>query len=112
MIEYTNSKSLDIDTDYPVRPRFEIVLSSEAPYTITNTTTNKKIIVGGTTDVMNSVDLSKSEVTRGIGAREFDNIKNLNINSDFEDFTVDKGDQVVIQPAPTRIRLYYEGVFL
>ncbi|RPF54728.1 distal tail protein Dit [Abyssicoccus albus] len=36
----------------------------------------------------------------------------ISLNSDLEDFTIDKSDQLVIRPVPNTINISYEGVFL
>lgn len=37
---------------------------------------------------------------------------NLVITSDWEDFTIKTGDQIVITPTPSSIVIKYKGVFL
>lgn len=113
-INYTNSASLSVISDYPVQPYIEISYSgTSTTLDILNTTTNKLIKLTGlnpSVEQIYKVDVSRDKIYKS--NTNINGFINLVITSDWEDFTIKTGDQIVITPTPSSIVIKYKGVFL
>lgn len=123
--KYTDKKTLVIEngatltgleTDYPVKPVINFKYAEGVKdVTITNTLTSKVLYVNAsstTTEFLVELDLSISENRNIFGLISRNNLRHLSLNSDLADFTLSKRDRLVIQPAPSEIKLSYRGVKL
>lgn len=107
-LSYTSAQLLSLETDFPVRPLLKLK-SVEGQVTITNTTTRKSLIFRDLPLGVLDVDLENGTVTKGLN--KVNALEHLVLTSDWEDFTIHNGDQVVINP-PTDVEIVYRGVAL
>lgn len=112
IINYTNAQRLNIDSSEPVEPYIEIGFATGVKtWSMRNTTTDMNINYEH--DVVSDryqVDVEEQYLTKTIN--EIDAMDGLKLDSDFEDFTIKTGDQVVITPTPSSITIRYRGVSL
>ena len=112
----TNAKVMNIETDFPVVPeRIELNFSTQPDKVLLhNTTTGSKIIYDRKTTVVKSNKLIINQKEYFIGYINNQNsFVNIDIkNSDFNTFTIDNGDQIVVNPVPTSIVFNYRGAKL
>ncbi|MGK0577496.1 distal tail protein Dit [Macrococcus capreoli] len=110
----SNSQVLTLNTMFPVCPILDLTFSSAVTeFTIQNAQTGlvvryKKLT--GTSDATFKVDVLNGVLTSTVN--KYDQLSGLVLTSDWEDFKIDNGQQLVITPAPTSIKLTYEGVYL
>lgn len=113
-IAYSNSNVLALESDFATRPYIEITYSgTSTTLDILNTTTNKLIKLDGltpATEKLYKFDLEKNTIYKS--STNLNGFTNLVITSDWEDFSIKNGDQLVVTPAPTAIKIIYKGVFL
>lgn len=114
-IQYENSTELDINTQLPVvAEEIRITFSNATQareFTLSNVTTDKKIVYKNTVGTATTV-INQKEMFLGssVGTNR---IEGLDLTfSDFVGFTINKGDQLVVQPTPTNIQVKYRGVSL
>ncbi|KIX91474.1 hypothetical protein TP70_02380 [Staphylococcus microti] len=112
---YTSGTVLTIKSDYPVKPVITLDYSTKGftEFNLTNATTNRLVAMR---DVSTGVeryyklDFKSHEVSKG--ASNENALQHLSMMSDFEDFTIANGDQLVIDNKPISIVIKYQGVFL
>lgn len=109
-----NGSVLNIQSDFPVRPAIGVAYGgTSSTLDIINTTTDKgfKLVdLHPSTEKVYRIDLPKEIITKG---DDYQNgFKNLNITSDWEDFTVKTGDQIVVTPDPASVTMIYRGKYL
>ena len=107
---------MKVDTDFPIVPeRVEINFSTQPDkVTLHNTTTGSKIIYDRKTTVVKSNKIIINQKDYFIGYIDNQNsFVNIDIkNSDFNTFTINNNDQVVVTPVPSSIVFKYKGVKL
>lgn len=112
IINYTNAQRLNIDSSEPVEPYIEIRFATGVKtWSMRNTTTDMNINYEH--EVVSDryqVDVEEQYLTKTIN--EIDAMDGLKLDSDFEDFTIKTGDQVVVTPTPSSITIRYRGVSL
>lgn len=112
----TNAKVMSVDTDFPIVPeRIELNFSTQPDKVMLhNTTTGSKIIYDRKTTVVKSNKMIINQKDYFIGYIDNQNsFVNIDIkNSDFNTFTINNKDQVVVSPVPTSIVFKYKGVKL
>lgn len=113
-IAYNNSAVLTVNSDYPTKPYIEVSYSgTSTTLDIINTTTNKTIKLSGlnpSVEKIYKIDVSSNSILKA--STNIDGFTNLVITSDWEDFKIKTGDQIVVTPAPASILIKYKGVFL
>lgn len=113
-LTYANSSTIDIDSDYPVKPIIEVTFPSNTDsFSIRNSTTGKTVSYKKYDAVSASIfkfDFDLGTITRG--TTNVDALNGLVLTSNFEDFTIDDGNQVVITPTPQTVVIKYRGAFL
>ncbi|WP_411842112.1 distal tail protein Dit [Salinicoccus sp. HZC-1] len=109
IINYTNTAILSVDTKYPVKPTIDIVFSpTTTEISIRNTTTDKTINIDGSVYGPVTIDVYENELLRGTEDMKSD----MYLSSDWEDFTINDGDQIVVTPTPESMIIKYRGVYL
>ncbi|UBH18764.1 distal tail protein Dit [Macrococcus armenti] len=113
-LTYANSSTIDIDSDYPVKPIIEVTFASNTDsFSIRNSTTGKTVSYKKYDAVSANIfkfDFDIGTITRG--TTNVDALNGLVLTSNFEDFTIDDGNQVVITPPPQTVVIKYRGAFL
>lgn len=113
-INYTNASTMTVNSDYPVKPYLEIIFPEVTnEFKVHNTTQDLTIDykkVDGLNTKAYHLEIDDNRIHRS--SNETDGYNGLVISSDWEDFTIETGDQIVIQPEPERIRVHYKGVKL
>ena len=113
----SNAETLSIDSEFPVVPEeIEITFGSAADaksFSLNNTTTDMRIVYDHTGSASSTtVRIRQKDDYIGYTS-SVNHLDALNIaQSHFDEFTVVSGDQLVVTPAPTRIKLKYRGVSL
>lgn len=114
MIDYTNASSLTVDSDFPVKPYLEIVFPVVTHEFKVHNTTQDLTIDYSRTDGFNTsayhLLVNDNEIYRS--SNKTDGYSGLVLSADWEDFTIQTGDQIVIQPEPESTRIHYKGVKL
>ncbi|MDO5375687.1 MAG: phage tail family protein [Staphylococcus rostri] len=114
-VSVTSGTPLEIDSDYPVKPLITLDFGTKGftEFNMTNTTTNQLVSMDGVNTAVDryyNFDFVNSDVTKGIARRNA--LPHLMMMSDFENFTVANGDQIVLDNKPVSMTLRYQGVFL
>ncbi|RXK19098.1 distal tail protein Dit [Macrococcus sp. DPC7161] len=113
-INYSNSAVLSLESDFEAKPYLEISYNgASTTLDIINTTTQKGIKLSGlnpSVEQLYKIDLENNSILKS--SINLDGMPNLVITSDWEEFSIKTGDQIVVTPAPASITLKYRGVFL
>lgn len=111
-INYTNAQRLTVDSSEPVQPFIEIRFATGVKvWSMRNTSTDYNInyeheIVSD----RYQIDVEQQYITKTV--EEVDAMDGLKLDSDFEEFTIKNGDQIVVTPTPQSITIRYRGVSL
>lgn len=111
VINYTNASTLTVDSDFPVKPHLKIVFPETTHEFKVHNTTKDLTIDYKRTDGFNTrgydLKINENAITRSGNTR--DGYSGLVLSADWEDFTIETGDQIVVQPEPETIRIHYKG---
>ncbi|WP_026859347.1 distal tail protein Dit [Jeotgalicoccus psychrophilus] len=111
-IDYVNAQRLVIDSVEPVHPVIELQFETGIKtWSMRNTSTGMNInYEHELISDRYQMDLEELYLTRS--ANEVDAMDGLKLDSDFEEFTIKNGDQIVVTPTPQSITIRYRGVSL
>lgn len=111
-IDYVNAQRLVIDSVEPVHPVIELQFEAGvSTWSMRNTSTGMNInYEHELISDRYQMDLEELYLTRS--ANEVDAMDGLKLDSDFEEFTIKNGDQIVVTPTPQSITIRYRGVSL
>lgn len=113
-ITASNSEVLELDSDYPVKPHIRVVFPDVTDeFSLHNTTQGKSILykkVDGFKTQQYHLEVNNNRIYRSVN--ETDGYNGLLLSSDWEEFTIQTGDQITVQPEPQSINIYYKGVKL
>lgn len=113
-IDYTNASTMTVDSDFPVKPYIKIVFPGLTHEFKVHNTTQDLTIDYRRTDGFNTqnyhLKMDENEIHRSTNQTE--GYSGLVLSADWEDFTIQTGDQIVVQPEPQTIRIHYKGVKL
>lgn len=110
-----SAEVLALQTDFPVKPKIKLAYTTQtgAEVHVMNTTKSLRTTLKNTniqTFKTFMFDYEEGTIYQPNTSVTF--MDKLNIESDFEDFTVSNGDQIVIEPKGATITLEYRGVYL
>lgn len=110
-IDYANSEQMVVDTDFPVKPYLEITFPEDTHEFKVHNTTQDLTVDYKRQDSFNTsiyhLKINENKIHRDIN--ETEGYDGLVLSSDWEDFTVETDDQIVIQPEPQTIKIHYRG---
>lgn len=110
-IDYTNADSLTVNSDFPVKPHIAITFPENTHEFKVHNTSQFLTIDYKRTDGFNTrsynLKVNENAITRSADTR--DGYSGLVLSTDWEDFTIETGDQIVVQPEPESIKIYYKG---
>lgn len=111
-IDYVNAQRLVIDSIEPVLPVIELQFETGInTWSMRNTSTGMNINYEHEL-ISNRYQMDLEELYLTRSTNEVDAMDGLKLDSDFEEFTVKNGDQVVVTPTPQSITIRYRGVSL
>lgn len=104
---------IEIDSHFPVRPYIDMTFdTAQKVVTISNTTTGQVLKIDSTVGKTKWAVQLYGEPVSNDSVINKNHLKYMPLDSDFRDFTIDTGDRVVVQPAPSLLTFKYEGVKL
>ncbi|WP_271401508.1 distal tail protein Dit [Salinicoccus roseus] len=111
---YSNATTINVNSRYPVKPYLQVIFTEVTnEFSIRNTSKDLSIFYERE-DAFNTqvyhFEIDNNRIHRS--TNETDGIAGLVLMSDWEDFVIEDGDQLVVTPTPESITVIYRGVYL